>query len=53
MAKAGSREALGAQRTCSPESVVVPVGTAIDFLSSLGVGLEKAVCHKALGLGTG
>lgn len=40
-------------RICSPESVLVPVGTAVDFFSSLGVGVEKAACHKAPGLGTG
>lgn len=47
------RETPGAQRIRSPESVVVPVGTAVDFFSSLGVGVEKAACHKAPGLGTG
>lgn len=56
MGKAGSREgllrSLGTQRMCSLESVAVPVGTAVDFFSSLGVGVEKAACHKALGWGT-
>lgn len=30
---------------------MVPVGTAVDFFSSPGVGVEKAACHKALGGG--
>lgn len=36
----------------APEAVTVPVGTAVDFFSSLGVGVERVACHKAPGLGT-
>lgn len=46
----------GCPADVQPESVVVPVGTAVDFFSSLGVGVEKAACHTAgarLGLGVG
>ena len=50
MGKEGSPACLA---DCSPESFVVPVGTAVGFFSSLGVGVEKAVCHKTPGLGTG
>lgn len=57
MEKAGSPERLlrspGTQRMCSPESVMVPAGTTVDFFSSLGVGVEKAACHKDPGRGTG
>lgn len=53
MRKAGSREgllsSLGAQRMCSPGSVVVPVGAAVGFFSSLGVVVEKAACHGLWG----
>lgn len=31
-----------------PGFVLVPVGTAVDFFSSLGVGVEKAAYHQAL-----
>lgn len=37
----------------APEAVMVPVGTAIDFFSSLRVGVERVACHKAPGLGEG
>ena len=47
----GRQGALHAQRMCGPESVVVPVGTTVDFFSSLGVGVEKAVCHRLQGRG--
>lgn len=59
MGKEGSPACLGKEGSpacpadCSPESFVVPVGTAVGFFSSLGVGVEKAVCHKTPGLGTG
>lgn len=47
----GRQGAPHAQWMCGPESVVVPVGTTVDFFSSLGVGVEKAVCHRLQGLG--